>query len=130
MAKNGQKTVIFHFFFDFFKNCPYDSNEIFYSPSTLYYGPLCEISSNSYCWDVRSIAKINPKLAKKTVIFRLYSIFSKTVHTIRTKISTVIFYTIVGSMCAISINSLTGIRASQKEKDLSRLLTAYAALVV
>ena len=103
--KNGQKTVIFHFFFDFFKNCPYDSNEIFYSPSTLYYGPLCEISSNSYCWDVRSIAKINPKLAKKTVIFRLYSIFSKTVHTIRTKFSTVIFYTIVGSMCAISINS-------------------------
>ena len=31
--------------------------------------------------------------------------FAKTVHTIRTKLCTVIFYTIVWSMCAISINS-------------------------
>ena len=30
----------------------------------LYYGPLCVISSNSYCWDVRNIAKIDPKMAK------------------------------------------------------------------
>ena len=42
---------------------------------------------------------------QKTVIFRLFSIFSKTVHTIRTKISTVIVYTKVWSRCAISINS-------------------------
>ena len=60
----AQKQPFFDFF-DFRKNCPYDSNEILYSPSTLYYGPLCVISSNSYCWDVRNIAKINPKMSKK-----------------------------------------------------------------
>ena len=37
--------------------------------------------------------------------FRLFLNFAKTVLTIRTKFSTVIFYTIVWSMCAISINS-------------------------
>ena len=42
-------------------------------------------------------AKFSPKMAKKTVIFSIFSIFSQTVHTIRTN-------------------------ASQKEKDLSRLL--------
>ena len=47
----AQKTAIFRFFFDFLKNCPYDSNEIFYSHSTPYYGPLCTISLNSYDWD-------------------------------------------------------------------------------
>ena len=46
---------------------------------------------------MRNIAKFSPKMAKKTVIFRFFSIFSQTVHTIRTK-------------------------ARQKEKDLSRLL--------
>ena len=44
-------------------------------------------------------------VANITAIFRLLLIFAKTVHTIRMKISTVIFYTIVWSMCAISINS-------------------------
>ena len=46
----GQKTAIFYFFY-FRKNCPYDSNEILYSPSTPYYGHLCVISSNSFCCD-------------------------------------------------------------------------------
>ena len=45
---------------------------------------------------MRNIAKFSPKMAKKTH-FSIFSIFSQTVHTIRTK-------------------------ASQKEKDLSRLL--------
>ena len=66
MAKKSH----FSIFFDFLKNCPYDSNEIFYSHSTPYYGPLCAISLNSYGWDVRNIAKFSPKMAKKTVIFR------------------------------------------------------------
>ena len=66
----------FSIFFDFLKNCPYDSNEIFYSHSTPYYGPLCAISLNSYGWDVRNIAKFSPKMAKKTVIFRFsYKLF-------------------------------------------------------
>ena len=67
--------------------------EIFYSHSISYYGPLCASSLNSYFWHVRNIAKIN----QKWPINRHFSIFSKTVHTIRTKISKVIFYTIVWS---------------------------------
>ena len=61
-----------------------------------------------YDWNVRNIAKISPKIAKispKTAVFRLFSIFANTLHTIRTKISTVTSYTIVWSMCAISTNS-------------------------
>ena len=64
--------------------------------------------SKSYDRNVRNIAKISSKMAKispKTAIFRLFLIFAKTVHMIRTKISTVIFYTIVWSICAISMNS-------------------------
>ena len=73
-------------------------NEIFYSHSTPYYGPICAMASKSYDWDVRNIAKFSPKMAKKKQsFFDFFSIFSQTVHTIRTK-------------------------ASQKEKDLSRLL--------
>ena len=97
IAKISPKLAKKQSFFDFLKNCPYDSNDIFYSHSTPYYGPLCAISLNSYGWDVRNIAKFSPKWPKKTVIFRFFYIFSQTVHTIRTK-------------------------ASQKEKDLSRLL--------
>ena len=63
--KMAKKQSFFNFFFDFLKNCPYDSNEIFYSHSTPYYGPFSAISLNSYGWDVRNIAKINPKMAKK-----------------------------------------------------------------
>ena len=79
--KMAEKHSFFDFFFNFLKNCPYDLNEIFYSHSTPYYGPVCAISLNSYGWDVRNIAKISPKMAKK-VIFRFFSIFSKTVRTI------------------------------------------------
>ena len=93
--KMAKKPSFFDFFFDFLKNCPYDSNEIFYSHSTPYYGPLCAISLNSYGWDVRNIAKFSPKLAKKQPFFDFFSIFSKTVHTIRTKFSTVLLHHIM-----------------------------------
>ena len=62
-----------------------------------------------------------PKNGQKTAIFRLFLVFAKTVHTIRTKISTVIFYTIVWSMCAISINSYNWDCSESEGKDLSRL---------
>ena len=65
MAKKDR----FSTFFYFLKNCAYDSNEILYSPSTQYYGPLCVISSNAYCWDMRNMPKINPEVAKKQPIF-------------------------------------------------------------
>ena len=35
------KKLPFFDFFDFRKNCPYNSNEILYSLYTSYYGPLC-----------------------------------------------------------------------------------------
>ena len=79
--KMAKKQPFFDFFFDFLKNCPYDSNEIFYSHSTPYYGPLCAISLNSYGWDVRNIAKFSPQMAKKSH-FSIFLIFSQTVHTI------------------------------------------------
>ena len=80
----------------------------FCSHSTPKGAPACSKASKSYDWNVRNIAKISLKMAKispKTAIFQLFLIFAKTVNTIRTKISSVIFYTIVWSMCAISINS-------------------------
>ena len=94
----------FHKYFKFLKNCPYDFHKTLHSHSTPKGAPACSKASKSYDWNVRTIAKINPKMAKK-VLSRLFSIFSKTVVTIRTKFSTVIFYTIVWSMCAISKNS-------------------------
>ena len=87
----------FHENFKFLKNCPYDFHEILHSHSTPKRAPACAKASKSYGWDVRNIAKISPKMSKKNSHFSIFSIFSQTVHTIRTK-------------------------ASQKEKDLSRLL--------
>ena len=49
------------------------------------------MASKSYGWDARNSAKISPKMAKRA-IFRLFSLFSKTVHTIRTKFSTFILH--------------------------------------
>ena len=69
LAQKWPKNSRFSTLFDFLKNCPYDSNEVFYSYSTPYYGPLCAISLNSYGWDVRNIAKFSPKMAKKQSIF-------------------------------------------------------------
>ena len=79
----------------FLKNCPYDFNEILHSHSTPKGAPACAKASKSYDWNVRNIAKIIPKMAKispKSAIFQLFSIFSKTVHTIQTKVSTVILH--------------------------------------
>ena len=115
----------FHENFKFLKNCPYDFQKILHSHSTPKGAPACGKASKSYDWNVRNIPKIGPKMARvspKTAIFRLFSIrtkfstvilhhirvlyvqwhqnfliFAKTVHTIRTKTSTVIFYTIVWS---------------------------------
>ena len=72
LAQKWPKNSHFSTFFDFLKNCPYDSNEIFYSHSTPYYGPLCAISLNSYGWDVRNIAKFSPKMAKKQSFFDFF----------------------------------------------------------
>ena len=85
----------FHENFKFLKNCPYDFHEFLHSHSTPKGTPACAMASKSYGWDVRNIAKISPKMAKKQPFFEFFSIFSKTVHTIRTKFSTVILHHIM-----------------------------------
>ena len=82
----------FHEIFKFLENCPYDFHEILPSHSTPKGAPACAKASKSYGWDVRNIAKISPKMAKKQPFFDFFSIFSKTVHTIRTKFSTDILH--------------------------------------
>ena len=60
-------------------------------------------------------------MAKKQP-FSTFLILSKTVHTIRTKFSTVILHHIMVLGEQFHQICMTGIRASDKEKDLSRLL--------
>ena len=80
------------------------------------------MASKTYGWDVRNIAKISPKMAQKQSFFDFFSIFLKTVHTIRTKFSTVILHHIMVLYVQFHQIRIAGIGASQKEKDLSRLL--------
>ena len=61
LAEKWPKNSHFSTFYDFLKNCPYDSNEILYSRFTPYYGPLCAISSNSYDWDSSESEGKRPK---------------------------------------------------------------------
>ena len=80
--------------FKFLKNCPYDFHKILHSQSTPKGASACAKAIKSYDWKVRNIAKISPKMAEispKTAIFRLFSIFAKTVHTIRTQL----FFTVI-----------------------------------
>ena len=55
----------FHENFKFLKNCSYDFNEFLHSHSTPKGAPACAKASKSYGWDVRNIAKVCPKMAKK-----------------------------------------------------------------
>ena len=77
-----------------------------------------------------------PKNDEKTAIFEFFLNFSKTVHVIRPNISTVIQHHVrvlyVDLYVEFYQNRRTGIGASQKEKDLSRLssFTAHAAAMV
>ena len=56
----------FHENFKFLKNCPYDFHKILHSHSTPEGASACAKASKSYGWDVRNIAKISPKMAKKS----------------------------------------------------------------
>ena len=52
-------------------------------------------ASKSYGRDVRNIAKISPKMAKKQPFFDFFLIFGKTVRMIRTKFFTVLLHYIM-----------------------------------
>ena len=84
----------FHENFKFLKNCPYDFHEILHSHSTPKGAPACAKASKSYGWDVRNIAKISPKMAKKQPFFE----FEPSIRFERNSLQ--IFYTILESyMC-------------------------------
>ena len=64
--------------FKFLKNCPYDFHKILHSRSTPKRAPpACTMTSKSYDWDVRNIAKINPKMAEKQPIFDFFRFSQK-----------------------------------------------------
>ena len=67
----------FHENFKFLKNCPYDFHEILHSHSTPKGAPACAKASKSYGWDVRNIAKISPKMAKKQPFFDFFQFSQK-----------------------------------------------------
>ena len=67
----------FHENFKFLKNCPYDFHEILHSHSTPKGAPACAKASKSYGLDVRNIAKISPKMAKKRPFFDFFRFSQK-----------------------------------------------------
>ena len=86
----------FHENFKFLKNCPYDFHEILHSHSTPKGAPACAKASKSYGWDVRNIAKISPKMAKKQPFFDFFRFSQKL--SIRFKRNFLqLFYTILES---------------------------------
>ena len=119
----------FHENFKFPKNGPYDfQKKNLHSRSTPKEAPACANASKLYEWNVRNIAKISPKLAKKQP-FLEFLIFAKTVHTIRTKFSTVILYTIIWSYVCIFIKIVwQGLERVRRKKPWADSFTAYAAL--
>ena len=67
----------FHENFKFLKNCPYDFHKILHSHSTPKGDPACAKASKSYSLDVRNIAKISPKMAKKQPFFDFFRFSQK-----------------------------------------------------
>ena len=89
----------FHENFKFLKNCPYDFHEILHSHSTPKGAPACAKASKLYGWDVRNIAKISPKMAKKQPFFDFFR-FSQKLSIRFERNFLQIFYTILESyMC-------------------------------
>ena len=83
-----------------------DSYILWYKSSHRRRQPATQSSSNdSQILLIRSRKNVLTTYPFVSFFVTVHKQFAKTVHTIRTKISTVIFYTIVWSICAISIYS-------------------------
>ena len=90
----------FHENFKFLKNCRYDFHEILHSHSTPKGAPACAKASKSYGLDVRNIAKISPKMAKKQRFFDFFR-FSQKLSIRFERNFLQLFYTILESyMCS------------------------------
>ena len=75
---------------------------------------MCAMASKLYDWDLRNVLKISPK-------FRFFSILLKTLYVLNELLWN-LFTPYKGFICAIYQNRITGIRASEKQKVLIRLL--------
>ena len=73
MAKISPKLAIFRLFSISSKTV----HTIFYSHSSSYQRPICAMASKLYGWDVRNIAKISPKMAKKQLFFDFFQFSQK-----------------------------------------------------
>ena len=89
-----------------------------HSHSTPRDAPACAMALIEYDWYLRKIAKFSPKMTKNGH----FSIFSKTVHMIRTKFCSVILHHIKVLCVQFHQIRMTEIQASRKAKDLIRLL--------
>ena len=56
----------------FLKNCRYDYYKILHSYSTPKGGPVCAMTSKSYEWDVRNIAKLDQKWPKNSHFLHIF----------------------------------------------------------
>ena len=82
--------------FKFLKNCPFDFYEILHSHSTHEEAPACAKASKLYDWDVRNIAKNNPKMAQRQPFFDFFRFSQKlSIQVERTFLQ--FFYTILES---------------------------------
>ena len=63
--------------FQISQNCAYDFHEILHSHSTPEGAPACAMASKSYDWNVRNIARISPKTAKKQRFFDFFRFSQK-----------------------------------------------------
>ena len=90
--------------FEFLKNCPYDFHEIFQSHYAPKGTPVCAMASKSYAWNVRNIAKISQKMAKKQPFLNFFR-FSQKLFIRFERNFAQSFYTLLWSLCAISSNS-------------------------
>ena len=87
----------------------------------LHYQLSYSMASKSYGWDVRNIAKINPKMAKKQPFLTFFICKNCPFDSNEIFYSHFLHHSMVLCVQFHQI-CMTGIRASQKEKDLSRLL--------
>ena len=104
IKRRGTKNQPVFDYFDFHKNCPFDSNEFLYSPSTLYYGLLGVVSSRLNCCDVNNITKVSPKMAKNSQFLTFFD-FCKNCPNYSNDFLYSHSTPYYGPLCAISLNS-------------------------
>ena len=73
-----------------FSKTVYNFYKIYRSHSAPEGAPVCAVTSKSYDWPLRNIAKVSPKMDQNTTIFGLFD-FQK-LYAIRAKFSTLILH--------------------------------------